>query len=230
MLICHRCNHTAGSGVDAEARKRENVIEFQSGKPVANRKVVLSAGNSSVQARLTSAEKGWHVMFPERANSPDAVLRFTTEVGASKPLTLNLTGDAFKGHHARVSWLKSGYLAMFALFGYEVVFAPSMNPVRRQIQAPDEELIPTFLIIQPDSDIPASRRHIVRVSGPSWLDCWAVVMGRYIVLLPDPTAPDLYERIKEHRRASDGLQIEDGRVYGWPERPWERVQPLVCPP
>jgi len=48
-------------------------------------------------------------------------------------ITVEHSGDRYSVLGANISWLRSGYLAAFALFGYKVVFDPAMQIVRTHI-------------------------------------------------------------------------------------------------
>jgi hypothetical protein len=45
---------------------------------------------------------------------------------------------------AKISWFRSGYLALFAVAGYELALDPAMEIVRRQILECDERHMVTF--------------------------------------------------------------------------------------
>jgi hypothetical protein len=47
-------------------------------------------------------------------------------------------------HRAKVSYLRAGYLAAFAVFGYAAITSQSFDPVRQQIREPDVEHLRFF--------------------------------------------------------------------------------------
>ena len=100
---------------------------------------------------------GRKIFFPplvreERLNRPgtrDGVIgRFKDKLRAGErpPINLNFYADAHSAPKARVSWLRSAYLAVFSGLGYRFMYNPALGVVREQIRAPNKEIIPTFML------------------------------------------------------------------------------------
>jgi len=117
---------------------------------------------------------------------------------------------------AKISWLRSGYLALFAVAGYKLSLEPAIQIVRRQILECDERKMVTFTSELPH-DIPLTERRIARVLAPRWHGGWVVMFGRYVVHFPAPGDVTFYDRMAGYT---------DGRTYvtkcrneGWPVEP-----------
>jgi hypothetical protein len=118
---------------------------------------------------------------------------------------------------AKVSWLKSGYLAIFAMFGYGYILQPALARVRRQIQEPDAEILPMFTIRLPHP-FPFSERRIFPLIRPDLPPCWVVMMGPVLGFFPAEQTDRLYEGLAELRRV--GGEFEFATKWSrWPTQP-----------
>ena len=68
--------------------------------------------------------------------------------------TFKVEFPEFSRERARVSWLRSAYLAFFATLGYRFIFRPELDVVRVRINDPKREEPRTFRIIRPESSPP----------------------------------------------------------------------------
>ncbi len=224
LLTCAPCNHTAGARLDAEARKRENPSDAFSGRTRQPVRVRLTAGGHSIAARFRKEGETFtlKVLPQKKGGRPGAEQGFLEILSgpedSNRDITISFHADRHAAHHARVSWLRSAYLAMFAVLGYRYIFQPGLAIVRRQIREPETEHIPTFLCVLP-GDHPWSERRIIKVLEPEWQQCWAVQMGRYMAFLPKPADTALYDRIATARREGADQAIVHGDTFDWPERP-----------
>jgi hypothetical protein len=138
--------------------------------------------------------------------------------GSDRDLRIDFYADRHSEKHAATSWLRSSYLALFAVMGYRYVFQPGLARVRRHIRAPEIEGIPTFLWVLP-GDHPWTERRIFKVLEPSWHQCWAVQVGRYVSFLPKAGDTQLYDRITGARQKGLGLDALKGESFEWPRSP-----------
>jgi hypothetical protein len=127
----------------------------------------------------------------------------------------------FDESRAKISWIRSGYLAAFAAIGYGYTVRDMLTPVRQQLQHPDDETLPACSIREPDAS-PAQRRVLV-VNDPPELDCIAVVMGERTIFLPgifDPkTFGDLADRLSRRTDTEGRLTVRlSGKEIPWPRR------------
>ena len=117
---------------------------------------------------------------------------------------------------ARISWLRSGYLALFAVAGYKLALDPAMQIVRQQILDSDERRMITFTS-EAQQDFPLTVRRILRVLEPHWHRGWVVQFGRYLVQFPSPGDMTFYQRIATHG-LTHSAQLTTYEHIGWPTR------------
>lgn len=226
VLTCAPCNHTAGSRIESHGRKRENLAALGGRGEQKPTRVRLKGGDHIVSATLRLDEKMVELKLPpeeKHANDPRAVdgIRDFLRSEAVQELGFEIVfqGESHKAQPARVTWLRAGYLAMFAVAGYHYIFSPGLGIVRKQIQEPEAEHIPTFLAVIP-GDHPWTERRIMRIREPESQRSWAVQIGRNVVFLPLPGDTTLYQRLAEESQNSDGQARGTGnQSVEWPTWP-----------
>jgi hypothetical protein len=225
LLTCAPCNHTAGAHLDSHARKRENPVDAFQGRvdePVAVR---LTADGHSIAADFIKEGDTFTLkVLPEaKSGKPGSEEGFREVLarpeGSDRDINISFYADRHSERRARVSWLRSAYLALFAVLGYRYVFQAALAVVRRQILDPETDHIPTFLCVLPTNP-PWSERRIVLVREPEWQQCWTVQFGRYIVFLPLEGDDGLYERIATARSTGAEQACVSGTAFEWPDRPF----------
>lgn len=212
VLTCKVCNNTAGTKLDASAQRKESVLRILRGEPSDERRVRVTIDGVTVEAGI-AVENGATLVKVRKEYQREGVT-LGERVSQGTPLTVNFYADAYSELGAKISWLRAGYLTMFAVFGYPVVFAPAMQLVRRQIREPDTALMRTFTI-EVSERVPLSMKRLLRALDPS-LNCWAVQFGRYCVLLPQPKDVALYDRLAA--RAATVASVH-WQSYEFPARP-----------
>ncbi len=176
LLTCAPCNHMAGAHLDSHARKRENPIDAFLGRtrPIPVR---LAAGEHRVAADFSKPPDHFklELLKEKKSGKPGSVAGFRDVVtgpeDSNRDVTISFYADLHLPRRAHASWLRSGYLALFAMAGYRYILAPALAIVQRQIAEPDVEYIPTFLSLMPGNP-PWSQRQIVRMREPRLLSCW----------------------------------------------------------
>ena len=212
LLTCTVCNSTAGSKLDASARTKEDVRAAMAGLAERPHRIKAIFGDLKVNCELHSSGGQYALKVPSKINKPgttDALQRV-----ARQGARLTVEHERFSELGAKISWLRSGYLALFAVGGYKVALDPAMQIVRQQIISFDERKVIAFTSEVPQ-EIPLTERRILRVLAPSWHRGWAVQFGRYFVQFPSPGDMTFYDRM-----ATDGLKpIVQHTTYknmGWP--------------
>jgi hypothetical protein len=66
---------------------------------------------------------------------------------------------------ARVSWVRTAYLAAFAVFGWRYILQPALQPLRDQPQNPLAVTLPRLSMYNPEAD--PSRQHLA--GGSRWV-------------------------------------------------------------
>jgi hypothetical protein len=221
VLTCRACNSAAGHGIDAAAHRVERGIRTLAGHEATRGR--LHVGDDGVPAEIE-----WSVAGTNRVTmvggEPAALQRIaayfdrlTQKSATAEPFRLSFSLTDPNDRRAKVSWLKSSYLALFALLGYRYAMHPFLGPVRHQIQHPAEERLPAFSI-RLALPLPFSERRVFRIARPELPRCWGVLIGPILVFLPHGEPDVLYQRLAElkHQRASFDFKAENSV---WPTAP-----------
>lgn len=221
VLTCKACNSTAGYGIDAMADRVERSIRALAGQqPVHGR---LHVGDHELPAKFEMSAAGENrvtmlggapATLSRVAEYFDSVTR-APALAAPFRLSFQLTDP--NDRRAKVSWLKSAYLAVFALLGYRYAMHPFLGPVRRQIQEPTHEWIDAFSFRLP-MPLPFSERRVFRISRPELPVCWGVQMGPILVFLPIRDSCELYGRLAELKAERASFEFWAGGSV-WPLAP-----------
>ena len=116
---------------------------------------------------------------------------------------------------AAVSYLRAGYLAAFAAFGYAAIARQSFDPVRQQICEPDVEHLPHFFYRRGD----LHGYWVGVVEEPRWASSIVVLLGNFQIMLPLFDDAGLYERIAEKAAAGERAKLRCQPHWGWPRWP-----------
>lgn len=228
VLTCAACNSKAGTELDAHARNRENPVDLLLlGRRIKPRRVRLAVGGKAVEADIAAEGKQINVKVGERRGRRKRELtlreaRFQQAMSAAlrdqANIHISFIGDRYSDRRARASWLRSGYLAMFALLGYRYILAPALDIVRRQIRDPETEHIAAFLVTLPGDRLWADRG-IHMIDDAHGHPCWGVRIGRYVVLLPDAPDTTLYGRLAA-ASSDTGAVTLTAQSFDWPSKPF----------
>jgi hypothetical protein len=215
VLTCTVCNNLAGTKLDAHAKTKEDVRIAMAGEIGRPHRVKATFGDLRVNAELHTSGGTYSLQIPHKINKPDTneALRNVARAGTQ----LTVQHEPFAELGAKISWLRSGYLALFAMFGYNVALDPAMQIVRQQILECDERRMVSFTL-EAQHDIPLTERRILRVLAPQWHLGWVVQFGRYFVQFPSPGDMTLYERIAAYG-LNPVVQHVTYENMGWPTKP-----------
>ena len=200
LLTCRVCNNTAGTAVDAHARKRENIVEAKNGNP---RQLAVRVGLLGVklQALLEPSPTGAQLKIDRDHNNPTAIasLQDAGAIPAGTPLTIEFSRERYSELRANISWLRSGFLALFSMLGYEFSFDPAIRIVKDQLRSPNHRLIDCFTINFPRGP-ELSDWLLIEISDPH---CTAMRFGPHVVIFPPPRDLDFYQRVEKEARAQE---------------------------
>jgi hypothetical protein len=201
LLTCRVCNNTAGSDVDAHARKRENIAEAKNGDPEQRLPVRVGLLGLKLQALLEPSPSGAELRIDRDHNSPAALehLQMIGVIPAGTPLTIEFSRERYSELRANISWLRSGFLALFSILGYKFSFDPAIRIVKEQLRSPNHSLIDCFMINFPRGSA-LSHWLLIEISDPH---CTAVMFGPHVVMLPPPHDLDFYQRVEADARAQE---------------------------
>jgi HNH endonuclease len=213
LLTCRSCNNSSGTKLDSHARIKENVHLALAGTLEHPHRVRAMFGDLVVNAELHTSGGKHSLQVPAKINKPGTSDRLQNVARTGAQMTVEPERYADLG--AKISWFRSGYLALFAVTGYELALNPAFEIVRKQIVECDERKIITFTSEVP-GDIPLTVKRILRVLAPEWHCGWAVEFGRHFVHFPALGDTSFYDRMAAH--ASDTI-IYTYRHMGWPSEP-----------
>lgn len=199
LLTCKKCNNDAGTLLDAHARHKEDLADVIARPPSKPLKVRVEHRGRKLNARLAASETGWELKVVQRANDPKAVTAFQAggPPKAGEPINVDFVGSRFAELGAKMSWFRSGFLALFAAFGYRFSFDPALSIVKRQILSHESRLIYSFTIEIPQS-LAWSHWRILEIPEPR---CTGVVFGRYVMVYPHRGDSEFYERLEAQIRS-----------------------------
>ena len=224
VLTCSECNSTAGTKVDSQAVRREEVRAFMkavaSGGSSYSNIARLTIGGVTLNCSLTvdPTDRTMSLAPSEKHNDPQAVRKYREQLGEADkqgtwdrmPFSLG-PARSYHPQLARLSDLRAGYLLAFAKLGYRYAFHPRLDPVREQLRNPDEEIITGFSVS------PTGDQVIVIAERP--IEALWVVMPQAAVLLPwPPSKVDPYQRMAEMHEPGSKVTIH-GLSMPWPSRP-----------
>jgi hypothetical protein len=222
LLTCKRCNNSAGTKLDADAAAKELVQSAMAGQREHRERVKATIGGLRVTGEVHLFGGQYSLVVPGHVNKPGIhdALKSVARRGSS----MTVEYRRFSELGAKISWLRAGYLALFAVAGYEFALDPAIEIVRRQILECDERRMVTFTSEVPDK-ISLSVHRILRVLAPEWHRGWAVEFGRYFVHFPSAGDLSFYDRMATCGSAVTPYAITYEYV-GWPSEPtFGRRQP-----
>jgi hypothetical protein len=187
LLTCTSCNSTAGSTIDAPAAAQEAAHDFLAGRSVRRElRAEYKVGDVTVRGSVNSAMMMFVV---PKANNPSDVTEMTrtltkwADEGVGGRIGFRFR-ERLSPQAARLSWVRAGYLAAFAALGWRYALLECLNPLRAQLAAPEESILPPLSFF--DAAASPNRRQMLIVEEPAEMRSLAVALGRHTVFLPCP--------------------------------------------
>jgi len=200
----------------------ERALEFGLGALKEPSRARFGVGGVEQRGEVTHDDGNMRFVGVPRANDPRNTEQITTEMEKWTTTTsddghqLKVTLDSFSPKAASVSWLRSGYLALFAALGYGYILGESLAAVREQIRYPDQEILDSYYISRLEAD--TTERAIILITDPDWVDGISVNIGRHLILLPfGGSDTRFYDRVGE--KLVSGVVKFTGCRIEWPESP-----------
>lgn len=213
VLTCERCNTKAGRTIDVAAVEVERGLAFHAGTGALDG--FIRIGSNATPATIALQPGTALVTLKHRSPVAAAIMR-ELEAGTVQPIYLTGSLRAPSDPLALISYLKSAYLATFALFGYHYAFSVGLELVRRQIQEPHVKHIPLFCVRLPEHHQDLSPRVCALPASGAIPWCWGVIISPYLVFLPVQSAEELYAKIVAAKGTSFAFSI---RNAVWPDEP-----------
>ena len=234
VLTCKQCNNTAGTRLDAQARLREEQLDFLAGRaPDRALAAEIMVGDSTTRGDIRRVGDALLLLVDPKRSDPRQhaeIIKTLDQWAAGDrpggPMGYELTRGV-QVMRARLSWLRAAYLVAFAALGWRSICMPYLAPLRAQLADPDATLLPPLALFDP-SAAPDSRDLVV-VQKPHELRSLAVVLGRYTVFLPGLEDPQPFRVPRVCAR-----QVSRAADIPWSARPqadpmaWQ-TDPLADP-
>lgn len=219
MLTCKTCNNAAGTRLDAEWRKRQNLLDFMAGtldKPIKGQ--VFKAGGFELpvsvkrvggQIELWGAPQATH---PDNAEGIGRHMDDLVAIGEDADgYEFQISGFSHRPREANLSILRMAYLVCFAIWGYTFVTEASLALVRRQLNNIEDEVLHDSTVALFNPNTADDLKTVVRVIEP--VDAVLVINGKHSALVPVPGSdPNPY--VLQNASAAGDLGFAGAR--GWP--------------
>jgi HNH endonuclease len=234
VLTCRPCNNDAGKWFDAHALKEDRFRRLLSGQNERPETAEFTVDGLTARGRMpvTGQASMLFAVDPginNPADGPPLIERMRTlsETG-STDFRLDVAAPrlSYVPDRAAVSWVRSAYLAAFALLGWKYILQPSLDPVREQLRNPSAGMLPPLSLYAPEGD--PGRREIWVVREPAEYQSLLVVAGRHSVFLPLPDDSRSIAELASGLGAPAGGPVTyafSGAVFPWPSGPEHRLDP-----
>jgi hypothetical protein len=206
-LVCTECNNRDGNRLDAHIVNRLETEAFLRGHSDRPMKSNLIVGGQ--KASVNWSFRGGNAPNSDIYIVEKATRRRTTEIindalsrGTPGELTLNFPWR-HKQRVSQVAMLRMAFLLTFRKFGYAFALNECMDPVLRQINCPEELLLPSAFCLDFDRPV-IDDNAIMIVKEPKEFRSLVVMLNMRVqkhivskgVILPGPFDTDLgiYER------------------------------------
>jgi HNH endonuclease len=143
LLTCRKCNNEAGSKFDAEAAKQQKIWDLFSGRRGGPVTSSLTISGVTVRGDMyVTGPTSMILMGVQRINNPANIKRAEEHllaIGQSNAEQCRFTVTPhirYSPDRARVSWVRTAYLASFALLGWNYILQAALEPIRSQLLNP----------------------------------------------------------------------------------------------
>lgn len=230
-LTCRWCNNEAGTRYDAEAKKQEMLRLFLAGESTDPMRVEYTIGGVTNRGNMHLSGNGALLLGVPQANNPADVERLAQAMDSlvdSGGFRLDWRPTMrISSNHARVSWLRTGYLVAFAALGWSYILQPALDPLRAQFEDPVNITVPPLILHEPSAD--PLRREVHIVEEPSEQRSVVISIGRRLIFLPsiDDSRPlDELARALGVQQTSRRVQFSfSGKRLPWPRKPQYFLDP-----
>jgi hypothetical protein len=233
VLTCKQCNNTHGGSFDGQAHREDRIRQLMSGQGGRTETATFAVDGFEARGEVLIAGQTGIIFTPVPGmNNPAELSRLEAHMRelSGTPGTDYRIGitprEAYSPDHARISWVRTGYLAAFALFGWRYILQPALQPVRDQLADPSAVTLPPLSMYIPDGD--PGRREIWVVKKPTEDQSVLVLCGRHGVFLPLPgdrrSLAELADSIGGHTQGPVRHDVT-GDMYRWPSGPAHLLDP-----
>lgn len=232
-LTCRWCNNEAGTRYDAEAKKQEALRLFLAGQSADPMRVEYTIGGVTNRGNMHLSGNGVLLLGVPEVNNPADVERMAQIMDS-----LVDSGDTrfrldwrptirISPNHARVSWLRTGYLVAFAALGWSYILRSTLDPLRAQFEDPLNITVPPLSLYEPTAD--PLRREVLIVEEPDEQRSVVISIGRRLIFLPAIDGPrsldELADALGSHHTARRLQYSFFGKRLPWPRKPQYLLDP-----
>jgi len=224
VLTCRTCNRDSGALLDRAVAAEEKLRTF--GKPYAVGSIpgTLIYNGTRNNGSIRFDGETFQILGDPGQNNPGALAAHMAAldegVGPGEEFRLELRVKTSPAY-APIGWMRSAYLAAFAVYGYRYVLQPAFEPLREAIRNPKKTDFDAVVLQGPD-DGPLDPL-IAEVFAPaSIVGGLAVTFGPRVILLPPWHAPANWFATLRERLASesaDNLSLGSNLGRRFPEYP-----------
>ena len=224
LLTCRKCNSSAGHIIDAAIANRNKLVDFE--KIVRGQKkgtipsVTLSFGELQITTSI-HAQSTFDIRPVEKANAPNTIENYKNHLmnisnsggnGFEFKLTKTLKYD---NRLAKLGYLKSAFLIVFAWLGYRYAFDPRLDIVRHQIQEPENDILGTKFWIETKENIPSNKIMFLKNPLPMFL----VSFQGFCVILPSlEFKGDTYSSLSNYWEKGERINVQAKILDSWPDK------------
>ena len=237
VLTCKQCNSRAGGKFDGPAHAQDRIRRLLSGQGGRPETATFAVDGFAARVEMrTAGQAGMIFTVVPQINNPadlDRVEAHMRELSATRStdFRIEITPQArYSPGHARISWVRTGYLAAFAVFGWRYILQPVLQPVRDQLNDPSAVTLPPLSMYIPGGD--SDRREIWVVKEQADRRSLLVLSGRHGVFLPLPgdsrTLSQLADSIGGHT-PGPVRHAFIGDMIPWPRGPEHLLDPPPVP-
>jgi HNH endonuclease len=114
LLTCKVCNNSSGTRMDADAKTKEDVRIAMAGMDGRPHRIRATIGGQRINGELHVSGGKYSLQIPPIINKP-GTSEFLRNV-AREGVPLTVQHESFSELGTKISWLRSGYLALFAMY------------------------------------------------------------------------------------------------------------------
>jgi len=225
LLTCHTCNSCAGHTIDSAIANKNELLNFE--KIVTGQikgivpSVKLEVGELQVTT-LINTQTTFDIKPVNKANPPKTIENYKKHMvdisnGGSNCFEFKLSKTLkYNERYAKIGYLKSAFLILFAWLGYRYAFDPRLNAVRDQIRNPENDIIGTkFWIEDIKENIPSNKIMFSKDPLPMFL---IPFHGCFIILPSLGFKDDVYSSLTNFWGKGDKVNMQAEILDSWPNR------------
>ena len=138
---CRKCNSDLGADADKQLLIgiKQNKETFL--KTMVDQPIKIKEGDWTFQGQMSANDGGnYQMLHSKKNNHPNKLENFMGQISDGSQLSLQYVLQKFDNHLFNVGLLKSAYLKLFSVMGFEIVFNTAYDIVRAQLMTPQNKI------------------------------------------------------------------------------------------